>query len=143
MSATLARILLVEDNLADVRLTREILGLAGVSGELTVARDGVEALAALRAPGAALPALVLLDLNLPRKSGLEVLAEIKADPVLRSVPVVVLTTSRAESDVVRAYELHANAYVAKPLGLAGLSETLGAFAAFWLRTATLPPGTRP
>jgi chemotaxis family two-component system response regulator Rcp1 len=141
-AATPARILLVEDNLADVRLTREVLMLAGVSGGLAVARDGVEALAALRSPGAVLPDLVLLDLNLPRKSGLEVLAEIKADPSLRSVPVVVLTTSRAQSDVCRAYELHANAYVSKPLGLAGFSETLGAFVAFWLRTATLPPGAR-
>jgi two-component system, chemotaxis family, response regulator Rcp1 len=137
-----ARILLVEDNLADVRLTREILGLAGVSEGLYVARDGVEALAALRVPGGVLPDLVLLDLNLPRKSGLEVLAEIKADPVLRSVPVVVLSTSRAVGDVSRAYELHANAYVAKPLGLAGFSEALGACAAFWLRAATLPPGPR-
>ena len=142
MKAATARILLVEDNLADVRLTREILELAGVTGDVAVARDGVEALALLRAPGASRPDLVLLDLNLPRKSGLEVLAEMKADPALRSVPVVVLTTSRAESDVGKAYELHANAYVSKPLGLAGFTETLGTFAAFWLRTATLPPGTR-
>jgi CheY-like chemotaxis protein len=145
MNATAApvRILLVEDNLADVRLTREVLGLADLPGELAVARDGVEALERLRAPGAARPDLVLLDLNLPRKSGLEVLAEMKSDPDLRCVPVVVLTTSRAESDVRRAYDLHANAYVAKSLGLAAFSETLSAFAAFWLRVATLPPEARP
>jgi CheY-like chemotaxis protein len=136
-----ARILLVEDNPADARLTREILAVAGV--ELAVARDGVEALSALRSADAALPDLVLLDLNLPRMGGLEVLAEVKADPVLSSVPVVVLTTSRADRDVRRAYELHANAYVAKPLGLARLTETLRAFAAFWLRTATLPHEARP
>jgi CheY-like chemotaxis protein len=145
MNATAApvRILLVEDNLADVRLTREVLRIAEVPGELDVARDGVEALERLRSPGAARPDLVLLDLNLPRKSGLEVLAEIKSDPALRSVPVVVLSTSRAESDVRRAYDLHANAYLAKPLSLRGFSETLGAFAAFWLRAATLPPEERP
>jgi CheY-like chemotaxis protein len=136
-----ARILLVEDNPADARLAREILAKGDV--EIVVARDGVEALAALRSADAALPDLVLLDLNLPRVGGLEVLAEVKADPVLSSVPVVVLTTSRADRDVRRAYELHANAYVTKPLGLAGLTETLRTFAAFWLRAATLPREARP
>jgi CheY-like chemotaxis protein len=131
----------VEDNLADARLASEILGSAGV--DVAVARDGVEAIATLRSAGGSLPDLVLLDLNLPRMGGLEVLAELKADPVLGSIPVVVLTTSRADGDVRRAYELHANAYVTKPLGLSGLTETLRSFAAFWLRTATLPREARP
>lgn len=134
------RILLVEDNLADARLAREVLGAAGV--EITVARDGVGALDLLRSPGVAPPDLVLLDLNLPRVSGLEVLAAVKADAALRSLPVVVLTSSRADQDVRRAYDLHANAYVVKPLGLTRLAATLRSLAEFWLGAATLPHETR-
>jgi len=115
------KILLVEDNLGDVRLTRESLAEARVANELQVVRDGVEALRLLRREeeraAANRPDLILLDLNLPKKSGQEVPAEIKADPLLMSIPVVVLTSSAAEGDIVRSYDLRANAYVTKPVDL--------------------------
>src|SRR5689334_19147626 len=108
-------ILLVEDNPGDVRLTEEALREGKVANNLNVAMDGVEALAFLRRQGKhggkPRPDLVLLDLNLPRKDGREVLAEVKADPELRSIPVVVLTTSKAEEDVIKSYNLHANCYI--------------------------------
>ena len=114
-----ARILLVEDSPGDVRLTREAMRQAKVHNELHVARDGEDAMAFLRREGefadAPRPGLVLLDLNLPRKDGREVLAEVKADEELRTIPIVVLTTSSAEEDVLRSYNLHANAYVTKPV----------------------------
>ena len=113
------RVLLVEDNPGDVRLTIEALKDAKVNNSLSVAKDGVEAMAFLRREGpyaaAPRPDLILLDLNLPRKDGREVLAEVKSDEALRSIPVVVLTTSRAEQDVLSSYSLHANAYVTKPV----------------------------
>jgi chemotaxis family two-component system response regulator Rcp1 len=139
------QILLVEDNPADVRLTVEALRAAGVENHLQVAGDGVEALLVLRRQGvhagAARPDLVLLDLNLPRKNGREVLAEVKRDPDLRRIPVVVLTTSAAEEDVAESYALHANCYVVKPVGFAPFAEAMRALQAFWLHVATLP--TRP
>ena len=115
-------ILLVEDNPADIRLTREALKDARVLNSLHVVVDGVAAMSYLRQQGAhaaaARPDLILLDLNLPRMDGREVLAAIKEDAGLKRIPVVVLTTSKAEEDIVRSYNLHANAYVTKPVGLA-------------------------
>src|SRR5438477_1220351 len=114
-------ILLVEDNPGDVRLTIEGLKEGKVRNKLHVARDGVEALAFLRQEGefadAVRPDLILLDLNLPRKDGREVLADIKADPDLKTIPVVVLTTSRADQDVLQSYQLQANCYITKPVDL--------------------------
>jgi len=139
-------ILLVEDSPADVRLTREALKEAKVLNTLHVVEDGVTALAFLRKEGQyALqpnPDLILLDLNLPKKDGREVLAEIKQDESLKRIPVVVLTTSRAEEDVVRSYNLHANAYVTKPVDLKQFLEVIRAIEAFWLAVVTLPPGEK-
>ena len=135
-------ILLVEDNPGDVRLTQEALGEAKVRNNLAVARDGVEALSYLRreAPfeDAARPDLVLLDLNLPRKDGREVLAEIKADPELRRLPVVVLTTSSAEKDVLESYNLYANCYITKPVDLDQFVSIVSSIEDFWLTIVKLP-----
>ena len=121
-------ILLVEDNPGDVRLTKEGLNEGKVRNNLNVARDGVEAIAFLRREGeysdAVRPDLILLDLNLPRKDGREVLADIKADPNLKTIPIVVLTTSRAELDVLHSYELQANCYITKPVDLDQLFSML-------------------
>jgi CheY-like chemotaxis protein len=137
-------VLLVEDNPGDVRLTQEVLRESPVEVEVTVAGDGEEALAYMRSRdargGRPAPRLVLLDLNLPRKSGLEVLAECKADPKLRRIPVIVLSGSSSGRDVETAYDLHANAYVPKPLDLADFMSALRAIEGFWLELATLPPG---
>ncbi len=139
-------ILLVEDSPADVRLTREALKEAKVLNTLHVVQDGVAALAFLRKQGqyagSPSPDLILLDLNLPKKDGREVLAEIKQDENLRRIPVVVLTTSRAEEDVVRSYNLHANAYVTKPVDLTQFLEVIRTIEAFWLAVVTLPPGEK-
>jgi CheY-like chemotaxis protein len=136
------QILLVEDNPADVRLTREALKDTSVLSRLHVTSDGVAALDFLRRQGryaaAPRPHLVLLDLNLPRKDGREVLAEIKGDEELKRIPVVILTTSRAEEDVLRSYSLHANAYVTKPVGLAEFLRVVRSLEGFWLLAATLP-----
>jgi CheY-like chemotaxis protein len=136
-------ILLVEDNPADVRLTREALKEAKVLNTLHIAEDGMEAMAFLRKQGqfagSPSPDLILLDLNLPKKDGREILAEIKQDEQLRRIPVVVLTTSRAEEDVVRSYNLHANAYVTKPVDLKQFLEVIRRIEEFWLAVVTLPP----
>jgi len=136
-------ILLVEDNPADVRLTREALNSDRLWNRLSVARDGVEAMAYLRREGrfaaAALPNLILLDLNLPRKDGREVLAEIKADPRLMRIPVVVLTTSDAEDDILKTYGLHANCYITKPADLRQFMKVLKSIEDFWLAIVKLPP----
>jgi CheY-like chemotaxis protein len=136
-------ILLVEDSPADVRLTREALREAKVLNTLHVVKDGVDALAFLRQQGqfagSPRPSLILLDLNLPRKDGREVLAEIKAEENLKRIPVVVLTTSKAEEDIVRAYNLHANAYITKPVGLTQFFDVIRALEGFWLAVVTLPP----
>ena len=128
-------ILLVEDNPGDVRLTQEALKEAKVLNNLSVVRDGVEAMAFLRREGrygnAIRPDLILLDLNLPRKDGREVLAEIKADPYLRRIPVVVLTTSSAQQDILKSYDLHANGYITKPVGLDQFVTVLKALEDFW------------
>ncbi len=139
-------ILLVEDSPADVRLTQEALKEAKVLNELHVVHDGVEAMAFLRKQGKYAPApdpdLVLLDLNLPKKDGREVLAEIKEDDNLKRIPVVVITTSGAEEDVVRSYSLHANAYVTKPVDLKQFLEVIRSIERFWLAVVTLPPSAR-
>jgi CheY-like chemotaxis protein len=136
-------ILLVEDNLADVRLTRETLKEEKLNNNLRVVNDGVEALAFLRREGkyanAGRPDLILLDLNLPRKDGREVLAEIKNDPDLRSIPVVVLTISEAEKDILKSYDLHANCYIVKPLDLNQFSKVVKSIQEFWLTIVKLPP----
>lgn len=136
-------ILLVEDNPGDVRLTVEALKEGRVRNSLAVAKDGVEALAYLRRQGshasANRPDLILLDLNLPRKDGREVLAEIKEDPVLRRIPVVVLTTSRAEEDILRTYDLHANCYITKPVDLDQFISVIRSIDDFWLTVVRLPP----
>ncbi len=144
MSRT-AEILLVEDNVADVRLTEEIFKEGGMSFNLQVARDGEQALAMLRREGEhadlTMPDFVLLDLNLPRKDGREVLAEMKQDATLRRIPVMVLSTSNAPRDVLACYELHANAYITKPVDLDEFIELVEAISAFWLRFAEFPPKT--
>ena len=136
-------ILLVEDNPGDVRLTTEALKEAKVVNKLHVVRDGVEALSFLRREGphagAPRPDLMLLDLNLPRKNGREVLAEIKNDPALRLIPVVILTTSQAEEDVLKAYNLHANSYIVKPANFEQFLEVVRSIEDFWLKAVELPP----
>jgi len=135
-------ILLIEDNAGDVRLTIEALREGRVRNRLTVARDGVEALQVMRREGphanARLPDLILLDLNLPRKDGREVLAEIKSDPALRRIPVVVLTTSQAEEDIVKSYDLHANCYVTKPVDFDSFISVIRSIDNFWLSVVKLP-----
>ena len=139
-------ILLVEDSPSDVRLTREALKEAKVLNTLHVVQDGVAALEFLRKEGpyagSQSPDLILLDLNLPKKDGREVLAEVKRDENLRRIPVVILTTSRAEEDVVRSYNLHANAYVTKPVDLQQFLEVVRTIEAFWLAVVTLPPSEK-
>jgi CheY-like chemotaxis protein len=136
-------ILMVEDNPGDVRLTREALKGGKVWNRLNVVEDGVAALDYLhrRPPyeDAPRPDLVLLDLNLPKKDGRAVLAEIKSDPRLQVIPVVVLTTSQAEEDVLRAYHLRANCYVTKPVDLHQFNRIVQAIEEFWLTIVTLPP----
>ena len=136
-------ILLIEDNPGDVRLTKEALRDAKVSNEIFVARDGVEAMEFLERKGRfsnmPLPDLILLDLNLPKKDGREVLAEIKQDPILKHIPVVVLTTSKADEDIIKTYNLHANAYITKPVDLNRFSEIIHILNEFWFTIVTLPP----
>ena len=136
-------ILLVEDNPADVRLTQEALREGKLRNSLTVAETGEEALAMLgqRPPhqDSPKPDLILLDLNLPGRSGREVLAEIKADPDLKRIPVVILTTSKAEEDVVKSYNLHANAYITKPVDLDKFMQVVRTIESFWLNVVVLPP----
>jgi two-component system, chemotaxis family, response regulator Rcp1 len=136
-------ILMVEDNPGDVRLTREALKGGKVWNQLNVVEDGVAALDYLhrRPPyeGARRPDLILLDLNLPKKDGREVLAEVKSDASLKLIPVVVLTSSQADEDVVRAYALNANCYVAKPVDLHQFNRIVQAIESFWFTVVTLPP----
>lgn len=135
-------ILLVEDNPGDARLTIEAMREAKMRNRIQVVEDGVEAMEFLRRQGrfgdAPRPDLILLDLNLPRKDGREVLAEVKADPDLKRIPVVVLTTSQAEEDVVRAYDLHANCYVTKPVDLEQFMKIVAQIDEFWVKVVTLP-----
>lgn len=136
------KILLVEDNPGDVRLTMEALRDAEVPNKLIVVRDGVEAMEYLRRQGqysaAVRPDLILLDLNLPKKDGRQVLKEIKADDTLKRIPVVVLTTSRAEEDILKAYDLNANCYITKPVDLDQFTQVMQAIEVFWLTVVRLP-----
>ena len=135
-------ILLVEDSPTDVLLAQEALEHAKVLNKLHVVSDGVEALAFLRCQApfedAVRPDLILLDLNLPRKDGREVLSEIKADDELKRIPVVVLTTSKAEEDILRAYGLHANCYVSKPVDFEQFTYVVRAIETFWFSVVSLP-----
>ena len=136
-------ILLVEDNPGDVRLTREALTEAKVRNRLHVAEDGVEAMDFLRRRGpfanAVRPDLILLDLNLPKKDGREVLEEVKGDAALRQIPVVILTSSQAEEDIARAYSLRANCYVSKPVDLDQFIAVVKSIENFWFTIVKLPP----
>jgi CheY-like chemotaxis protein len=136
-------ILLVEDNPGDFRLTQEALHEGKVYNNLHWAKDGVEALDFLKQRGkhakAPRPDIILLDLNLPKKDGREVLLEIKQDADLRAIPVVILTTSQAEEDVLRSYDLHANCYVTKPVDLEKFIVVVQSIDRFWLSVVTLPP----
>jgi len=137
-------ILLVEDNPGDYRLTKEALHEGKVYNNLHWAKDGVEAIEFLKRRGkykdAPRPDIILLDLNLPKKDGREVLSEIKSDEELRAIPVVVLTTSKAEEDVLRSYDLHANCYVTKPVDLEQFIRVVQSIDNFWLTVVTLPNG---
>ncbi len=136
-------VLLVEDNPGDVRLTREALKEGKIRNNLHVAKDGVEALAFLRREGehagAPRPDVILLDLNLPRKDGREVLTEVKGDASLRQIPVVILTSSQAEEDICRAYDLHANCYISKPVDLDQFIKVVKSIEDFWFTVVKLPP----
>ncbi|HUC97377.1 MAG TPA: response regulator [Candidatus Polarisedimenticolaceae bacterium] len=136
------QVLLVEDNPGDVRLTKEALKEGKLLNQLMVVGDGVEALSFLRKEGiyadALQPELILLDLNLPKKDGREVLAEIKADPNLRRIPVVVLTTSSSEEDILKIYDLHANCYITKPVDLEQFMGVVKSIEDFWVSVVKLP-----
>lgn len=141
-SARPIEILLVEDNPGDVRLTEEVFKEAKIQNNLQVVMDGVEAMAFLRREGkyadAPQPDIILLDLNLPKKDGREVLAEIKADPVLRRIPVVALTTSKAEEDILKTYALHLNCYIVKPVDFEQFMKVVSSIEDFWLTVVKLP-----
>ena len=136
-------ILLVEDNPGDADLAREALEGSKFHNDLHVVDDGEKAMAFLRREGpyadAPRPGLILLDLNLPRKDGRQVLAEIKADENLRRIPVVILTTSRAEEDIIKSYDLHANCFITKPIDLNQFLDVVKAIEDFWLSIVVLPP----
>ncbi len=135
-------ILLVEDSPSDADLMLETLSQAKVANTIHLVEDGVEAIDFLRQQGKyenlPRPDLILLDLNLPRKDGREVLADIKADPQLKTIPVVILTTSAAEADILKAYELHANCYITKPVGFQEFIDAVRVIEEFWLVVAKLP-----
>ena len=136
------KVLLVEDNAGDIRLTQEALKEGGLIVDLDVVRDGKEAISYLRREerfsSVSLPDLILLDLNLPKKDGREVLQEIKADPGLMRIPVVVLTTSEAESDIVASYGLHANCYITKPVDIDQFIKIVKLLEEFWFTIVKLP-----
>jgi len=141
-NTALIEVLLVEDSAGDVRLTREAFHDAKVMINLHVASDGAEAMAFLRHEGkyagVPRPDLILLDLNLPKKDGREVLKEIKESPALCSIPVVILTTSASDADVMRSYQLHANCYITKPVNLDGFLAVIQSIDSFWLTVVKLP-----
>jgi len=142
-SAKTAEILLIEDNLGDIRLIKEAFKEGKIVNRISVVEDGEAAMAFLRREGpyagAARPDLILLDLNLPKKDGREVLAEIKADEDLKRIPVVILTTSQAEEDILRTYDLHANCYVTKPVDLEQFLTVVRSIEDYWLAIVKLPP----
>lgn len=137
------RVLLVEDSPTDLLMTREALDRSKVLLDVHAVDDGEKTIEFLRRRGkysnAPRPDLIILDLNLPKKDGREVLAEIKADPDLKSIPVVILTTSKADEDVARAYESHANCFITKPVGFANFQEVMRSIERYWFAVATLPP----
>lgn len=143
MSASPIEILLVEDNLGDIRLTTEAFKEGKLLNHITVMRDGSEALAYLRRQAnytdAIRPDLILLDLNLPKKDGRAVLAEIKADEELKHIPVIVLTTSEAEQDILRSYQLHANCYITKPVDMEQFMKVIKYVEGYWFSIVRLPP----
>lgn len=136
-------ILLVEDNPADIRLTTEALKDARLVNNVALVKDGVEALAFLRREGeyrdAVTPDLILMDLNLPKKNGLEVLAEIKEDDELKRIPVVVLTSSKSDQDIIETYNMHCNCYIIKPVDVNDFVEIVKSIENFWLSIVKLPP----
>ncbi len=132
-------ILLVEDNPGDSRLIKEVFKDGKVANSLIIAKDGVEALSILREPSSELPDLILLDLNLPRKKGLDVLDEVKSDPNLKRIPVIVLTTSNDEKDILKSYDLHASAYLTKPVDLNEFITVIRNLENFWLTLVKYPP----
>ncbi|HBP86593.1 MAG: response regulator [Nitrospira sp.] len=136
-------ILLIEDNPADIRLTQEAFREARLQNTIHVVQDGVSAMDFIRQKApyqhAPRPDLILLDLNLPKKDGREVLRDIKADPHTRTIPVVVLTTSEDEEDVLRSYDLHANAYLVKPIDVLQFITMIRSLESFWLSVVKLPP----
>jgi chemotaxis family two-component system response regulator Rcp1 len=139
----LIEILLVEDDPGDVRLTMEALKQSKLHTHLSITADGIEALAFLRRQGeykdAVRPDIILLDLNMPRMDGREMLAQLKADPDLKRIPVVVLTTSAAEEDICRSYQLHANCYITKPVDLRQFMKIVLSIEDFWFTVVKLPP----
>ncbi len=142
-SAKTAEILLIEDNLGDIRLIKEAFKEGKIINRVSVVEDGEAAMAFLRREGpyagVVRPDLILLDLNLPKKDGREVLAEIKADEDLKRIPVVILSTSRAEEDILRTYNLHANCYVTKPVDLEQFLTVVRSIEDYWLAIVKLPP----
>jgi chemotaxis family two-component system response regulator Rcp1 len=136
-------VLIVEDNRADIRLIREVLKEGKILIELNAVEDGVEALAFLRREekykDKLFPDIVLLDLNMPRKNGFEVLTEMKEDPYLKHIPIIVMTVSKAEDDVIRSYNLHANAYIVKPVEFKQFMSAVKSIKDFWLTIVRLPP----
>ena len=137
-------ILLVEDNPNDIEITRRALAKGQIKNTMTVARDGQEALDLLFADGNGngkrhMPGLILLDLNLPKVSGIDVLAKIKTDPLLKRIPVIVLTTSTREEDIVRAYDLGVNTFISKPVRFEDFISVVTAIQEYWIVIATLPP----
>jgi two-component system, chemotaxis family, response regulator Rcp1 len=137
------QILIVEDNPADARLVREVMRDSKILNEIQWVPDGVEALAYLRHQGkyakSPRPNLIFLDLNMPRKDGRDVLREVKADPTLRQIPIVVMTSSQAEEDIARAYDQHANCYVRKPIDFQQFHAVVKTLESFWFTTVELPP----
>jgi len=135
-------ILLIEDNPADVRLTREVLSEGRIVNRLHVVTDGEQAVEYVRGLGVfadrTTPDLILLDLNLPRRDGLEVLADLKGDPLYRQIPIVVLTSSKAESDMFQSYALHANCYISKPVDLSQFIDVVRSIEDFWFSIVHLP-----
>ncbi len=137
-------ILLIEDNPGDIRLVVESMKESKKPNNLSMVKDGIEAMTYLHREGvyanAVRPDIILLDLNLPRKNGKEVLAEIKKDPDLKRIPVIVFTASSAERDVINSYDLHANCYITKPVSLEKFIEVVKSIETFWLTVVKLPPG---
>ena len=143
MTVAPIEILMVEDNEGDVYMTTEAFKNAKIANHLSVTRDGAEAMDFLRHQGqfasAPRPDLILLDLNLPGRDGRQILSDIRADPALATIPVVILTSSKAEKDIVQSYQLHANCYIVKPVDFDALLQVVRAIESFWLTVVRLPP----